>query len=121
MSLINEQDGFSVEEEKIIAWAKENSNVEFRGYDWKEDVPSYFRKFKDKDNVMTFKFDNIAELREQLESMWGQDEAMKKMTVICSVAAFRNRPQSIVGVHEDVKKTGKGEEAFSIPDFVYVF
>lgn len=121
MSLISEYDGFSVEEKKIIEWAQENSNLEYLGYNWKEDVTSYFREFADEDNVMEFKFDNIAELKEQLESMWGQDEAMKKMTAICSVAAFRNRPQNTIGEHEETKRTGEDQETFSIPDFVYVF
>lgn len=121
MNLINEHDGFSVEEKKIIAWTKESGNVEFFGHDWKENVSSYFRKYEEKDNVMMFEFNNIAELKEQLESMWGQDEAMKKMATICSVATFRNRPQGIVGEDKNTKETGGGEETFFIPDFVYVF
>lgn len=123
---LTETHAFHSEAERILAWAEENRNAENPDYDWKEQSAGYFHIFDNTDNAVSFGFDTIAELKSQLETMWGQDGAMKDITMkdiamTCAVAAFRNRPQETPDAHG----SGKGEEAgdgtFMIPDFVYVF
>lgn len=120
MNWINDSDRFSAEEEKIMAWAEGACDAEYLATGWKEEAFSYFQEFDNSNNAEAFEFGSIAELKKNLENMWGKDTVIKEMAVVCAVAAFRNKPKIVVQEETQVQKVKESDE-FIIPDYVYVF
>ena len=110
------------ERERIFNWAKENysdaNNILTKKVSACE---SYFVPFNQEDNVVEYDFSTLPQLKENLLKMWSNDDAMEKVALICSVAAFKSKPaDKVIKADSKIVKDSASED-FYIPDFVYAF
>ena len=107
----------SIEKEKIFEWAKENHS-ESNDILMKKnlEMKSYFETFSQDENFVEYGFSNLPNFKNQLLKMWQDDSAMEKISLPCSVAAFKLKP-----IEDNISPEEVSDKEFVIPEFVYAF
>ena len=109
--------GKTDEKRRILDWAKRNG--EKRELLWPafdEEADTYFTAFDNRGNMVEYGFDSLPEAKKQMMDMWKGDSVMEEAALICSVAAFRERPRK-----SETKEFVATKSSDEIPEFVYVF
>jgi len=113
---IHEKDG-------LINWSQENA---LHLKKWADANSSCFSQFNNDENVRSFGWSNMLELKQQLESKWQNEEDKKEIALICAVAAYKRRSiyfdrdsEELRREYNDARDEEKDKE--SLPDYIYIF
>lgn len=101
----------SIEEEQIIHWAKKhNPRPQFPNIDCS--IDSYFSPYCDDIVYDDLHFSSIPELKNHFDTTSNPDSPLHEISLICAIAAFKNRPDSLCT---------KDKHLYALSDYIYVF
>ena len=98
------------EKEKLYKWAcqytsKDRTESVFTPV--MKECSSYYESIKNTDYIHEYNFDTVNEIKQELSSLWKEDEIFGQAALICSVACMKNKnilsPQK-KDAHENMKQ-----------------
>ncbi len=111
------------EKERLFQWACRNSSKNltekiFPCIDKNED--SYFERCnKESDCLREYAFQELPELKEELEHLWDNEECMNEIMVMVLAGAFKNQIE--INEESSVKRNDSFIIADELPPYIYGF
>ncbi len=110
------------EKERLFQWACKYDSIKltekiFTPIDSNKD--SYFTKREETGNYLhKYKFQDLPELRNELEKMWNEEDYMMEIMTTVLAGAYKNRIEICEEIGEAVNGTGDAEE---LSPYIYNF
>lgn len=109
------------EKEFLHAWASKNCSDEYTKKvfsKFEEEKDSYFMKRDREKSMFTeLSYQGVAELKEELQKLWGTENVFASVLQVVFVSAMKNKPleakETSIEQHSDA--------ATELPDFIYCF
>lgn len=107
------------EKEKLYQWACECSTKErteniFTPID--KETSSYWKPVENREYVQEYKPHTANDIKEQLSALWENDEILKRVQIICTVACMKNKN------HADMsERTAHETKGKQLKPYIYEF
>lgn len=107
------------EKQMLYEWGKANgASYHFPQID-KAEKSYYIRRETEDSYIREYGFETLPELVKELDTMWGNEEAMQSIKKVVGVAAIKNKPVEVI--QKSIEKDKKDEREDRLPAFIYNF
>lgn len=107
------------EKDKLYQWACECSTkdkIENIFTPINKEINSYWKHIENREYIKEYRPDTADDIKEELSALWNDDEILKQVQLICTVACMKNKNQA--GMTERTEHEIKGKQ---LKPYIYEF
>ena len=112
--------GYKNEKQTLKEWASSGDvSSKNDSFDNFKDVfaDTYYSDYDNSSDICKYGFDDVNQLTKMLSALWEDDEQLKEIAIICSIAAYKAKEAELFSC--EVEDDYKNVKEIQVPDYIY--